>query len=591
MNPASPSALSSLTRRRFLQASGLALGALAAPAWLRAGAAPGGSAPTSSLPIGMNLSGIADWEPGFPFRNLMLGSRWWQTQDEGGGGPFNTQQIDEIELDPNGYPLEIPARTSGRDKAQTVFTILPSAGLPPGRYVILHDGDGELRTEGNTRTLRSEPGRLLVEMKHEGRDRLEILRIARSARGDHLRNIRVLREADEKADLAKNPFRDEFLQFAAPWHCLRFMDWLQTNNSVNSAWSARKLPSFYTMTGPSGDAVGLTPRPVTPGARRRASGMALEHCIAAANTLRTDAWLCVPHLADDDYIERMALLVRDTLDPRLKVYVEYSNEVWNWQFQQAQWMLRSRRAAELVTAVDPARKVWKTAPSEWVGAGATEAAKNGEGDRHPERIGALFRRCFAIWERVFAGEHRARLVRVCAVQAGWFDTARRTLRWVAENGGCDVLSPAHYFGPNRAVYTGWEAAGAALTAEKVLEDMRSVIEEQDTKIAQFAGLAKEFGVGLAAYEAGQHIQPRNQAETPYNPALAVAQKHPAMKDAYLRHLAQWQRHGGGLWCAFASIGEQGTRWGSWGHLERYGQNPAEMPKFEALISAIAPRRA
>lgn len=576
---------SSLSRRRFLQASGLALGAFAAPAWLRGQGASsaGGAAGAARLPIGMNLAGIADWEPGFPFRNLMLGSRWWMTADAAGGDPFNTQQIDEIALDADGYPLELPVKTAGREAEQIVFTILPSKELPPGRYVVLHRGEGALECGGNTRLVSAAPGRLVIEMKHAGRDQLEILRITRSKRGDHIRDIRVLREADEKADLARNPFRDEFLQFAAPWHCLRFMDWLQTNNSVNSSWSARKLPSYYTMTGPSGDAVGISGRPVSAGSLRRPSGMALEYCIAAANTLKTDAWVNVPHLADDDYIERMALLVRDTLDPRLKVYVEFSNEIWNWQFQQAQWMIRSRRAAELVAAVDPAQKVWKTAPTEWVGAGATEAVKVGEGDRHPERIGALFRRCFAIWERVFAGEHRARLVRVCAVQAGWFDTARRTLRWVAENGGCDLLSPAHYFGPNRAVYTKWEAAGAALTAEDVLEDMLAVIAEQDAKVAQLAGLAREFGVGLAAYEAGQHIQSRNQAETPYLPALGAAQKHPRMKAAYARHLEQWANNGGGLWCAFSSVGKQGRRWGSWGHLERYGQDPAEMPKFQALL--------
>ena len=578
-----------------MQASGLALGAFALPGWLRAqgagvvGAAGAGAA--AGLPIGMNLAGIADWEPGFPFRNLMLGSRWWQTGDEGGGGPFNTQQIDEIALDENGYPLELPVKTAGCEKPQVVFTILPSNGLPAGRHVVLFEGEGEIEAAGNTRVVERAPGRLVVEMKHEGRDRLEILRLVRSRKGDHLRNIRVLREADEKADLAKAPFREEFLAFVAPWHCLRFMDWLGTNNSINTSWAARKPAGYYTMTGPSGDALGLVGKTVTPGARRRASGVAIELCVAAANAARADAWVNVPHLADDEYIERMAVLVRDTLDPRLKVYVEYSNEIWNWQFNQAQWMLRSELAAGLVRERTPEEKVWKTEPIEWVGEGHARAAKKGEGDRHPERTAALFRRCFAIWERVFAGEHRARLVRVCGVQAGWFDTARRTLRWVMANGGCDVLSPAHYFGPNKAVYAGWEALGAALTPEKVLEDMEAVIADQDAKTAQFAALAKEFGVGLAAYEAGQHIQSRNQAVTPYLPALGVAQKHPRMREAYLRHLDQWRRSGGGLWCAFSSVGEQGTRWGSWGHLERYGQNPAEMPKFEALLAANARKEA
>lgn len=37
----------------------------------------------------------------------------------------------------------------------------------------------------------------------------------------------------------------------------------------------------------------------------------------------------MPHLADDDYHQRFATYVRDTLRPDVKVYVEWSNEVWH----------------------------------------------------------------------------------------------------------------------------------------------------------------------------------------------------------------------------------------------------------------------
>lgn len=36
----------------------------------------------------------------------------------------------------------------------------------------------------------------------------------------------------------------------------------------------------------------------------------------------------------------LALLLRDTLDPGLKVYLEYSNEIWNWQFEQTHYTSR-----------------------------------------------------------------------------------------------------------------------------------------------------------------------------------------------------------------------------------------------------------
>jgi hypothetical protein len=51
--------------------------------------------------------------------------------------------------------------------------------------------------------------------------------------------------------------------------------------------------------------------------------------------VKVDPWFCMPHLADDDFVRQFAVLVKERLDPSLKVYVEYSNEVWNGQFKQA----------------------------------------------------------------------------------------------------------------------------------------------------------------------------------------------------------------------------------------------------------------
>jgi hypothetical protein len=42
----------------------------------------------------------------------------------------------------------------------------------------------------------------------------------------------------------------------------------------------------------------------------------------------------MPHQASDEYVRQFALLVKEKLDPSLKVYIEYSNEVWNGIFAQ-----------------------------------------------------------------------------------------------------------------------------------------------------------------------------------------------------------------------------------------------------------------
>jgi hypothetical protein len=571
------------SRRSFLQLAGVAAsGALGAAVWNHHSTRSAVAAKYRTLPIGMNLAGIADWEPGFPFLNLMWGSRIWFTRGLSGEGPWNSDMTGLLDLDENGYPLEIPFTPPGATGAHYVFTLLPSV-LTAGTYVILYDGEGEFAVGGGSRIVQAQPGRVVITMEHAGEGGVEELAIRRSVRGNHVRNVRVLAIEHERVDLESSPFRPEVLDFCKPWHCLRFVSWLETNDSSERRWANRKQRSFYTQVGAGGDVLGIQ-GPADPAWRRKwGSGVAIELCIQLANLTHTDAWFCVPHLADDEYIWEMARLVRAKLDPTLKVYVEFSNELWNWQFQQAHWMLRSELAGDLVTKAG-GPPPWKSRqrPQRFRDGIVAEGA--GDGVDHPERIGALFRRCFKIWENVFAGSQH-KLVRVCTIQASWGDTANRTLSWIMRNGGCDAFSPTGYFGPNDEVYRRWERAGGKLTSDAVIADMKLMIAAERKIVTEMAGYARKAGVRLVVYEGGQHIQPLGQTDKPYNQALAAAQKHPMMYNLYRENLDEYAGAGADLFCAFSSVSRQGMRWGSWGHAEWYGQEPSEMPKYRAILDA------
>ena len=47
------------------------------------------------------------------------------------------------------------------------------------------------------------------------------------------------------------------------------------------------------------------------------------------NLTQKDLWLNIPVAADDNYITQLAILIRDSLSPNLKVHLEYANETWN----------------------------------------------------------------------------------------------------------------------------------------------------------------------------------------------------------------------------------------------------------------------
>jgi hypothetical protein len=87
-----------------------------------------------------------------------------------------------------------------------------------------------------------------------------------------------------------------------------------------------------------------------------------ENVVMLANETGRDLYICTPINADDDYITKLARLCRfgsdargepytaaqrtpvhPPLNPNLRVYVERSNEVWNWGFRQAQENVRQVR--------------------------------------------------------------------------------------------------------------------------------------------------------------------------------------------------------------------------------------------------------
>ena len=108
-------------------------------------------------------------------------------------------------------------------------------------------------------------------------------------------------------------FTQEFIDHIARFKVLRFMDWLRTNNNPSTTWATRTPPS----------------RP-----HRSQTGVPWEHVIALANQTHKDIWINIPVGADDNYVLQLARLLKSTLNADSKLYVEYSNELWNSQFQQ-----------------------------------------------------------------------------------------------------------------------------------------------------------------------------------------------------------------------------------------------------------------
>jgi hypothetical protein len=346
-----------------------------------------------------------------------------------------------------------------------------------------------------------------------------------------------------EATYAKQPFHPRFLEILAPFRLLRFMKWQRTDSEqlAQREWTDRATPSYYTQADP-------------------ARGVALEYAVRLANELSADAWVNVPHDASDDYVRRMATLLRDGLRPDRRLYIEYTNEWWN-------------AAQAAITTYQRARGLERglsTKEREW------EAGFRFCSERSVE--------VFRIFEDVFGS--RQRFVRVIAAQHAGTISGVTALDWKDAYKSFDAYAVAPYFGP--AVLPNQAARVLKLTVDQVLDEAAALIEANRKLTQVQVALAKAHGLELISYEGGQSVVGMLGAEN--NDALTTllqaANRHPRMKDLYLRDMASWKESGGNLFVQFASV-QQFSKFGNWGALEYMDQDPSAAPKYQAMLEFIA----
>ena len=130
-----------------------------------------------------------------------------------------------------------------------------------------------------------------------------------------VKNLKVIRPG-YPADTTQ-VFTNEFLSMVKPFSTLRFMDFTGTNASNVTSWADRTQPNT------------------------RTHHAAWEDVIAIANATGKDIWINIPDQVDltdtspNNYVTQLAKLLKANLNPNVHVYVEWSNELWNYMFVQA----------------------------------------------------------------------------------------------------------------------------------------------------------------------------------------------------------------------------------------------------------------
>ncbi|PCJ08298.1 MAG: hypothetical protein COB16_08205 [Rhodobacteraceae bacterium] len=536
-------------------------------------------------PIAINLAAIADWSPQAPFLDHFKTARPWIGHIAGQwGGAGHEDLASAGYLDPDGWPTAIPPELGSI--GTVILTDLPeSATSLAGRYLLRFDGDGIVEVSGRGRNVRYGKGQVWFDYAPgPGPVEIRIQRTDREHTDNYVRNITVVKQQHLDAYDSGAVFNPLWLKRLQGFAALRFMDWMATNGSAQVGWEDRPQLSDYTW---------------------GRKGVPAEVMLALADQLGTAPWFTMPHAADDSYFRQFAMLVAAGLDEDRKAYVEYSNEVWNWQFPQAKW------------ADDQARARW------------------GGDDLWMQYYGGRAAEMAQIWSLAFGERASEQLVRVMATQTGWLGLEQQILTaplWVAEQP--DRHAPAAYFDAyavtgyfggilglrDRAgVVRAWIAdsaerasdvandkglagesrrdfiaahqydvasaqAGAELRDGLISGDPADTLADLLGRVLPYhAKIATEQGLDLIMYEGGSHVvgigpMVDDAALTGFFTHFNYTAEMGAL---YAELLAGWQALGGQMFTAYVDVYTP-AKWGSWGALRHLNDNNPRWDSLEAV---------
>ena len=513
------------------------------------------AAPYSNLlsPLGINTNEATDMDSSVPFVDLFrLAIPFEQAR------PWLTKG--KIIYDKDGWPRNLNGGRAGT----RFINNFQQQSIPPGNYTVLYKGAGKIEYGGNVRIVHQSPGRDIITIRGNEKGSITAtLTITQSNPKNYIRDIQVIMPG---GICKKNPFRHilkskrkncgkngpylsfaahakeivfnpDYLNFMKDFRVIRMMNMSGVTRNNRIRWDKRPQVSQATWGGKEGT-----------------RGVPLEIMVKLANFVGTDIWFNLPHRADNNYIRQYANYVSKNLNPKLKAYVEYTNEAWNGVFSQMHHIQQMGFRLGL--------------------------------DKNKQYAGYKFYskrsvEIFKIWESVFGGHKR--LVRVMGGMSTNVPLTHLMLGFEDAYKHTDALAIAPYF----------FATQAELKRVKSVEDVFRLLLSHGNKysvpnilkvVKRQADAVKKYGIDLVAYEGGQHLVSygTHASNEGINPFLIQANKDDRMSRLYYDFLKGWKNAGGKLFVAFSA--PRSYNWiGSWGIKEYITQKVEDAPKYRALL--------
>ena len=505
------------------------------------------------LTFGTNLGGLSDYATELPFVDLMHNCREWYTKDvDNPNAGFNSEKSRFLKYRADGYPTHVPQKIDSSNFKQKVVTIWAvTTAWRSGVYTVLYDGKGAISFGGGASDVQQiNANKITINIASPIGNYLEML-IDSSLISDPVRNIRVLMPGTETTYQTK-PFNPIWIEKLKIFRSVRFMDWASTNHWGQSdpynwegtslfSWAERQQMSNYTWS--------------------NSKGVPYEMMLKLMNDYDLDGWVCVPHRASNQYIQEMSKMFHKGVKPNLKLTVEYSNELWNWIFGQANWLYKYGCQDKNVP---------------W-----------------PEGLVPYIQNCLDIWTTEYGSDIK-RINRAVGLQTGWGDVSRRIV-YNMKPKSFDAIAPAYYFGLGAKADSTLDVLGANAKASDIAFWARKTwqTDEKPWMNEIKKTIADSLNVPMLFYEGGQHLTPTPFGEEPtYAKALEDIQRDTAIYNLYqewFTYVRTLQKGNQPLQLMnFSFVSERSARYGSWGILETMDQdlNVTPAPKYRAILENI-----
>jgi hypothetical protein len=467
---------------------------------------------TATTNIGVNTATIQYWGGSRPFVNLIYGSGWSMQSNTS-----SAQDIPQEYFDANGWVKSLPA---GYHASKVLSIPASSADI-----VCTYTGNGLLNVGGPVSNVVQSTGKTTFHY-NSSYPAVQWASVYFDVDpSNYVRNI----NCHEAGSTATSNIAPEFVSAVKGFQIIRFMGWVPAviDNPPSITWATRNKPG-------DGDYTGH-------------DGVPVEEMVDLANQANVDPWFSIPWNADDDYVIKFATYVRDHLAAGHKVYVENSNEVWNWAYP-----------------------VTRQAANEGAAEGLPSAA-GGDFQLVIERYAEKTQHLMQLWSNVFAGQTN-RLVRVAAFQNAqpyWTDYG---MGYNNLSSSVDAVSTAPYwaFMPNE--YTG----------QSLDSIMGSILPSKITEVlgvaAQNKQIAAKYGKRYIAYEGGQHVILSNLS------FLGQIERDARMYDLYKSYINGWNSQAGGDSLVLTNLQGPIASSGAWGMQEWIGQpvGLSTTPKLQAV---------